>query len=138
RFLQLCGDENMQVCNPTTPAQYFHVLRRQLKRNFRKPLVLMTPKSLLRHKACVSPVSALTRGRFEEVVDDAAADPGQVRRILLCSGKVFYDLIEKRSAVENKEIAIIRLEQFYPFPAQMLERILARYSKAKEFFWVQE
>jgi len=138
RFLQLCGEENMQVCNPTTPAQYFHVLRRQLKRNFRKPLVLMTPKSLLRHKACVSPVAALTRGCFEEVLDDAAADPASVRRVLLCSGKVYYDLLEKRGEQGSKEIAILRLEQFYPFPAQMLERTLARYRKAKEWVWVQE
>ena len=116
RFLQLCGEDNMQVCNPTTPAQYFHVLRRQMKRNFRKPLVLMTPKSLLRHKACVSPVPALVRGHFEEVLDDAAADPAQVRRVLLCSGKVYYDLLEKQAEKSSKEVAILRLEQFYPFP----------------------
>src|ERR1700683_3120949 len=109
----------MQGSNPTTPAQYFHFLRRQLKRNFRKPLVLMTPKSLLRHKGCLSPLSALTRGRFEEVIDDPTADPALVRRVLLCSGKVYYDLLERRSDKENKEIAILRLEQFYPFPAQM-------------------
>jgi 2-oxoglutarate dehydrogenase E1 component len=138
RFLQLCGEDNMQVCYPTTPAQYFHILRRQLKRNFRKPLVLMTPKSLLRNKACTSSVVSLTRGHFEELLDDTAADPARVRRVLLCSGKVFYDLLEKRNEQESKEVAILRLEQFYPFPAQLVERTLARYRKAKEWVWVQE
>jgi 2-oxoglutarate dehydrogenase E1 component len=138
RFLQLCGEENMQVCNPTTPAQYFHVLRRQLKRKFRKPLVLMTPKSLLRHKACVSPLAAFMSGSFEEVIDDRNAEAAQVKRVLLCSGKVYYDLIDKQEKQQNKEIAIVRLEQLYPFPAQMLERTLNRYRKAKEWVWVQE
>jgi 2-oxoglutarate dehydrogenase E1 component len=137
RFLQLCGEDNMQVCYPTTPAQYFHVLRRQLKRGFRKPLVLMTPKSLLRHKACVSPVDQFAHGSFQEIIDDTL-DPGRVRRVLLCSGKVYYDLLEKRQADKIEDVAIVRLEQFYPLPAQMLERILARYRKAKEWVWVQE
>jgi 2-oxoglutarate dehydrogenase E1 component len=137
RFLQLCGEDNMQVCYPTTPAQYFHVLRRQLKRGFRKPLVLMTPKSLLRHKACVSPVDQFTRGSFQEIIDDTL-DPGRVRRVLLCSGKVYFDLLEKRQADKIEDVAIVRMEQFYPLPAQMLERILARYRKAKEWVWVQE
>jgi 2-oxoglutarate dehydrogenase E1 component len=138
RFLQLCGEDNMQVCYPTTPAQYFHVLRRQIKRRFRKPLVLMTPKSLLRHKACVSPLERLTRGHFEEVLGDTAVDPARVRRVLLCSGKVYYDLLEQRQAKGTKEVAIIRIEQFYPFAAQMLERTLAPYRKAAEWIWVQE
>src|SRR5262249_43149543 len=94
RYLQMCAEDNIQVAYPTTPAQYFHVLRRQVKRNFRKPLVLMTPKSLLRHKLAVSPVDELTEGHFQEVIDDAAADPARVRRVLLCSGKVYYDLLE--------------------------------------------
>jgi 2-oxoglutarate dehydrogenase E1 component len=138
RYLQLCGEENMQVCYPTTPAQYFHVLRRQLKRNFRKPLILMTPKSLLRHKACVSPVSALNAGRFEEILDDDTADPAQVRRILMCSGKVYYDLVEKRAEQQRKDVAILRVEQLYPFPAATLQKFLERYRKAREFVWVQE
>ena len=137
RFLQLCGEDNMQVCYPTTPSQYFHVLRRQLKRPFRKPLILMTPKSLLRHKACVSPVELLTRGSFVEVLDDTL-DPARVRRVLLCSGKVYYDLLEKRQTDKIDDVAIIRVEQFYPYPAQMLERALARYRKAKDWVWVQE
>jgi 2-oxoglutarate dehydrogenase E1 component len=138
RFLQLCGEDNMQVCYPTTPAQYFHVLRRQMKRNFRKPLVLMTPKSLLRHKACVSPIDQLTEGHFLEVLDDAGVDPSRVRRVLLCSGKVYYDLLEQRLLKETNDIAIVRMEQFYPFPVQLVERITARYRKTREWIWVQE
>jgi 2-oxoglutarate dehydrogenase E1 component len=97
----------------------------------------MTPKSLLRHKACVSPVELLTRGSFVEVLDDTL-DPARVRRVLLCSGKVYYDLLEKRQTDKTNDVAIIRVEQFYPYPAQMLERALARYRKAKDWVWVQE
>src|SRR5205085_912007 len=138
RYLQLCAEENIQVCYPSTPAQYFHVLRRQLKRNFRKPLIVLTPKSLLRHKAAVSPVEAFTADRFHEVLDDVDADPGQVRRVLLCSGKVYYDLLERREDLETGEVALVRIEQFYPFPVQPLERATARYRKAREWVWVQE
>src|SRR5205823_5848525 len=98
RFLQACAEDNIQVCYPSTPAQYFHVLRRQLKRNFRKPLILMTPKSMLRHKKATSPVEDFTAGHFQEVIDDHAADAGPVRRVLLCTGKVYYDLLERREA----------------------------------------
>jgi 2-oxoglutarate dehydrogenase E1 component len=138
RWLQLCAEDNIQVCNLTTPAQYFHVLRRQMKRNFRKPLVILTPKSLLRHKLAVSPVEAFTSGRFYEVLDDLGADPGKVRRVLLCSGKVYYDLLERRQDLETDELAIVRVEQFFPFPVQPLERVTARYRKAREWVWVQE
>lgn len=141
RFLQMCAEDNIQVGNPTTPAQYFHVLRRQMKRNFRKPLVLLTPKSLLRHKEAVSPVEEFVSGHFREVIEDAA-DPGRVRRVLLCSGKVYYELHERRAdkahAALAGEVAIVRVEQFYPFPEEMLKTILARYSKAQEWVWVQE
>jgi 2-oxoglutarate dehydrogenase E1 component len=140
RYLQLCAEDNMQVCYPSTPAQYFHVLRRQMKRNFRKPLILMTPKSLLRHKAAVSPVEELIGGHFQEVIDDPAADPERVRRVLLCSGKVYYDLLERRAQDEKgAAVAIVRVEQLYPFPVEPLRRDLARYRKAKdEVVWVQE
>src|SRR5207253_8658421 len=94
RYLQLCAEDNMQVCYPTTPAQYFHLLRRQMKRNFRKPLIVMTPKSLLRLKAAMSPVGEFIDGRFQEVIDDPEADPARVRRVVLCSGKVCYDLLK--------------------------------------------
>jgi 2-oxoglutarate dehydrogenase E1 component len=138
RYLQACAEDNIQVCYPTTPAQYFHVLRRQLKRDFRKPLVLMTPKSLLRHKRAVSPVDELTSGHFLEVIGDTKIDPGRVRRVLLCSGKVYYDLLERRLKSEAEDVAIVRLEQFYPFPEEQLQKELARYRRAKEWAWVQE
>jgi 2-oxoglutarate dehydrogenase E1 component len=138
RYLQLCAEDNMQVCNLTTPAQYFHLLRRQMKRNFRKPLILMTPKSLLRHKLAVSPVEDLTSGRFQEVLDDTRADPLRARRVLLCSGKVYYDLLERRTQDEKSDVAIIRVEQFYPFPLEPLRQALERYRNAREWVWVQE
>ncbi len=138
RYLQMCAEDNIQVCYPSAPAQYFHVLRRQMRRNFRKPLVLMTPKSLLRHKLAVSPIEELTDGRFQEVLDDTHVDPAKVRRVLLCSGKVYYDLVERRADLEAADAAVVRVEQFYPFPVQPLERVLARYRKAREWVWVQE
>jgi 2-oxoglutarate dehydrogenase E1 component len=138
RFLQLCAEDNIQVCNATTPAQYFHLLRRQMHADYRRPLVIMTPKSLLRHKQAVSSVDDLSRGAFQEVIDDAEAKADRVRRVLLCSGKVYYDLLEQRAA-EQTTAAIVRLEQFYPFPADLLQRILGRYLRAKEdMIWVQE
>jgi 2-oxoglutarate dehydrogenase E1 component len=134
RFLQSCAENNIQVCNLTTPAQYFHVLRRQVKRNFRKPLIIMTPKSLLRHKRTVSPIDDLTTGRFLELIDDSTAKPEKIRRVLFCSGKVYYDLTEK----PHDEIAIVRLEQFYPFPDDAVMKVIQRYPQAREIFWVQE
>jgi 2-oxoglutarate dehydrogenase E1 component len=138
RFLTLCAEDNIQVVNATTPAQYFHLLRRQVRRNFRKPLIVMTPKSLLRHKQAVSPVDHLTSGRFHEVLDDPVGSE-QVRRVLLCSGKVYYDLLAQREAVgKTREVAIVRLEQFYPWPVEMLRSALGRYRSAREWVWVQE
>src|SRR5204862_5673306 len=116
RFLQLCAEDNIQVANLTTPAQYFHILRRQVKRDFRKPLVIMTPKSLLRHKQAVSPIEEFTDDGFHEVLDDARADPSKVRRVLLCSGKVYYDLLERRGP--DAAAALIRIEQLYPYPEE--------------------
>jgi 2-oxoglutarate dehydrogenase E1 component len=138
RYLQMCAEDNIQVCNATTPAQYFHLLRRQMKRNFRKPLILLTPKSLLRHKEAVSPIDDLIRGHFREVIDDADADPARVRRVLLCSGKVYYDLLDRRREQEEQNVALIRVEQFYPFPLDLLRQTLERYRKAKDYVWVQE
>jgi 2-oxoglutarate dehydrogenase E1 component len=138
RYLQMCAEDNIQVCLLSTPAQYFHVLRRQMKRDFRKPLIIMTPKSLLRHKKAVSPVQELSEGRFREVIDDDTADPTRVRRVLLCSGKVFYDLQDRRLEVERDDLAMVRVEQLYPFPVEMLRRTLGRYREAKEWVWVQE
>jgi 2-oxoglutarate dehydrogenase E1 component len=138
RFLQLCAEDNIQVVVPTTPAQYFHLLRRQVKRSFRKPLVVMTPKSLLRHKQAVSPLEALSTGSFREVLDDTI-EPERVRRVVVCSGKVYYDLAAKREAADKtRDVAILRLEQIYPWPADMLKAALGRYRTAREWVWVQE
>jgi len=138
RFLQLSAEENMQVTVPTTPAQYFHLLRRQVRCGFRKPLVVMTPKSLLRHKLAVSPVDHLTVGHFHDVLDDPGA-PDRVRRVLLCSGKVYYDLFAHRAEAQSqREVAIVRIEQLYPWPAVELGKVLARYPSAREWVWVQE
>jgi 2-oxoglutarate dehydrogenase E1 component len=138
RFLALCAEDNIQVANATTPAQYFHLLRRQVRRDFRKPLIVMTPKSLLRHKLAVSPVEHLVSGRFQEVLADSV-DPDRVRRVLVCSGKVYYDLLAKREeAGQSREVAVVRLEQFYPWPADMLKAALGVYRGAREWVWVQE
>ncbi|MCI0638994.1 MAG: 2-oxoglutarate dehydrogenase E1 component [Gemmataceae bacterium] len=137
RFLQLCGEDNIQVCYPTTPAQYFHLLRRQVRRSFRKPLVVMTPKSLLRHRLAASPWEDFTQGNFREVLDDAKAESSKVKRLVLCSGKIYYDLLEQR-AKDQAAVALVRVEQFYPFPSDALQRLLKRYAKAREVVWVQE
>lgn len=138
RFLQLAGEDNIQVVNCSTPAQYFHLLRRQMKRDFRKPLVVLTPKSLLRHKDAVSPVSEFTDGQFREVLDDPRADPDRVRRVLVCSGKVYYDLQQGRSETEARDVAIVRVEQLYPLAEDQVKQVLGRYRRAKELVWVQE
>jgi 2-oxoglutarate dehydrogenase E1 component len=138
RFLQACAEDNIQVGNFTTPAQYFHALRRQVKRDFRKPLFVMTPKSLLRQKDAVSPIDELVNGQFHEVLDDATSKPEKIRRVLLCSGKVYYDLAERRAQKGAEDVAIVRLEQFYPFPDMQLRQIFSRYRSAREWVWVQE
>lgn len=140
RFLQLCAEDNIQVVYPSTPAQYFHLLRRQVHRDFRKPLIVMTPKSLLRHKVCVSTVDELARDHFFEVLDDSTIEhPESVQRVVLCSGKVYYDLLAKRDeAGKLPDLALIRLEQFYPWPAELLEGVLSRYTHAREWVWAQE
>ncbi len=140
RFLQLSGRGNWSICNFTTPAQLFHALRRQLKREFRKPLVVMTPKSLLRLPAAVSSLSDFCDGSFQEVIDDfeAAQQAPKVRRVVLCSGKVFYDLAAEKAAKKHSDVAIVRVEQLYPWAASRVNAILTQYSNAKELFWVQE
>ena len=136
RFLQLCAEDNMQVCNPTTPAQYFHLLRRQMRRNLRKPLIVFTPKSLLRLPEAVSTLSELSSGHFREVIEDPGFEEAQ--KIYFCSGKIYYELIEKRKASGVKDKAILRVEQFYPFPEAQLRDALSKYSSAAGFYWVQE
>jgi len=139
RFMQLCSQNNIQVCSPTTPAQMFHMLRRQMLRKYRKPLIVMTPKSLLRSKASASELALVEDGQFQLVIDDRfVADKEAVNRVVLCSGKVFYDLAEKRDADSIEDVALVRLEQLYPFPHDEIMDILGRYPNADEISWCQE
>lgn len=139
RYLQLCAENDLQVCYPTTPAQYFHLLRRQVKQEMRRPLIVMTPKSLLRLPAATSTLDEMTSGGFLPVIDDAEiADRNAVERIVLCSGKVYYDLNLGRKKSEDRRVAIIRLEQFYPFPEKRLREIFASFPNAKQLVWAQE
>ena len=139
RFLQLCAEENMQVCNLTTPAQYFHVLRRQMKRSFRKPLVIMTPKSLLRAPECVSQESDFTSGRFEEILPGPVAGVAdKVSRVIFCSGKVYYDLLKHREAGGHSDVALVRVEQLYPLHGEKLQAVAKKFRRAKQYVWCQE
>ena len=139
RYLQLCAEHNMQVCVPTTPAQVYHMLRRQVIRPLRKPLVVLTPKSLLRHKLAISTLEDLAEGSFHTVIGEIdSLDPKKVERLILCSGKVYYDLLEKRRAEGREDIAIIRIEQLYPFPEDDLAEALAPYKSLKHIVWCQE
>ena len=138
RFLQLCAEDNMQVASPTTPSQIYHILRRQMKRNFRKPLIIMSPKSLLRHKAAVSTVAQLVEGSFQEIIDDASAEPSKVKRVVLCCGKVYYDLNEEREKQKLVDVAIVRVEQLYPLHMDRLESVIKRYKKSQQLIWAQE
>ena len=139
RFLQLCAEQNMQVCVPSTPAQMFHMLRRQMKQAFRKPLIIMTPKSLLRHKLSVSKLDDLTQGSFRTVIDEIdELQASKVTRVVFCSGKVYFDLLDSRRGDGLHNIAIVRIEQLYPFPAEEYASIIKKYSNAKEIVWCQE
>jgi 2-oxoglutarate dehydrogenase E1 component len=137
RFLQLCAEDNIQVCNLTTPAQYFHRLRRQVKSDLRKPLIIMAPKSLLRHPMAVSDLADLVSGSFQEVLDD----PDKLNapdRILFCSGKIYYELLQMRRKMNKLDTVVVRLEQFYPFPETQLKAVIKKYHGARQYFWVQE
>jgi len=139
RFLQLCAEDNIQVCIPTTPAQVFHMLRRQAIRPLRSPLIVMTPKSLLRHKEAISQLEELAEGTFQTVIDETDdLDPSAVKRVIFCSGKVFYDLRAARREREIADIAIVRIEQMYPFPRLDLLEVLARYPNVEDAVWLQE
>ncbi|MCU7940014.1 MAG: 2-oxoglutarate dehydrogenase E1 component [gamma proteobacterium symbiont of Bathyaustriella thionipta] len=155
RFLQLCAQNNMQVCVPTTPAQVFHMFRRQMLQNTRKPLICMSPKSLLRHKSAVSTLEALSSGTFENVIDDidiqsqlqsqssslhsvTSSMRRHITRIILCSGKVYYDLLESKRQNQLNNIALIRIEQLYPFPEQQLQKIINKYTNTNKLIWCQE
>ncbi len=148
RFLQLCAQDNLQVVNCTTPANYFHVLRRQMHRNFRKPLVVMTPKSLLRNKKCISNLSEFTKKTtFHRILDDQSYDresnllklkkDNKIKKVVMCSGKIYFDLIDAREKIKQDQIVFLRIEQLYPFPVKHLGRILKKYVNA-EFYWCQE
>ena len=139
RFLNLCVNDNMQVCNLTTPAQYFHALRRQVLRPYRKPLIIMSPKSLLRHPAATSPLSAFTEGGFQHIISDPLVkDPTRVRRVLLCTGKIYYDLIAAREAHKHEDVAIVRVEQLFPLHKDELLEALSGYAEGTPVVWVQE
>ncbi len=137
RFLALCAEGNMRVAYPSTPASYFHLLRAQAREPIEKPLVVFTPKSLLRLPRCVSSLDELADGRFEPVLDDRSLDPVRVRRVVLCTGKVFYDLVQAREHARQDDVALVRLERLYPFPAQEIAAVLARFASA-ELVWCQE
>ncbi len=139
RYLQLCAQHNMQVVMPTTPAQIFHVLRRQMMLDCRKPLIVFSPKSLLRHKMATSKLEELTQGTFKPIIPEIDdIDPEKVTRVVMCSGKVYYELLEHRRAEQRDDVVIIRMEQLYPFPAALMKKELSRYHNATEFFWCQE
>ena len=137
RFLQLAAEQNMIIANCTLPANFFHLLRRQLHWPFRKPLVVFTPKSLLRHPRCKSSMEEFTSGRFQEVIDDPRVDPKKVKRVVLCTGKIYYDLLERQEKDKRDDVALVRIEQLYPLPQSQMETIFKRYAKA-EYYWVQE
>ncbi|WP_439559748.1 2-oxoglutarate dehydrogenase E1 component [Dyadobacter sp.] len=137
RYLQLSANYNIIVANVTTPANFFHLLRRQLKFPFRKPLIVMSPKSMLRHPLCVSPIDSLVSGSFQETIGDTYADPKKVKKVLLCTGKLYYELYEKQQAEKRDDVAIIRLEQMHPFPQTQIDAHLNQYTDAK-VYWVQE
>ncbi len=138
RFLQQCAENNIQVVNTTTPANQFHVLRRQLKHSFRKPLICFTPKKLLRYPSCVSTANDFSSSAFQELIDDSTANSKSVKKVVFCTGKIFYDLIEAKEKSGADDIAIVRLEQLYPFPIKQVNEVLLKYKNAKEHCWVQE
>jgi 2-oxoglutarate dehydrogenase E1 component len=139
RYLQLCAEHNIQVCVPSTAAQVFHLLRRQMLRPFRKPLVVMTPKSLLRKKEASSAIDELANGTFQTVIPELEPlEPKDIRRVIACCGKVYYDLAQKRNETKRSDVAIIRVEQLYPFPHKQFEAQMKRYPGATEVIWCQE
>ncbi|MFP4556759.1 MAG: 2-oxoglutarate dehydrogenase E1 component [Bacteroidales bacterium] len=138
RFLSLAARQNMQITNITTPANFFHALRRQVKGDFRKPLVVFTPKSLLRHPKCISSIDDLSQNNFQEVIDDNNVDRENVLRVVFCSGKIYYDLLERKEHFEARDLALVRVEQFYPFPEKRINQIIKSYPKAIQWLWIQE
>jgi 2-oxoglutarate dehydrogenase E1 component len=138
RFLVLAAEENIQIAQPSTPAQYFHLLRRQVLRPWRKPLVVLTPKSLLRHPNATSTLEELASGRFQRVIGDPSVEPAEVRRVLCCSGKIYYEIAQRREELGRKDVAIVRLEQFYPLQDEHLSSVLSGYAENVPVLWVQD
>jgi 2-oxoglutarate dehydrogenase E1 component len=139
RFLQLCAENNMQVCVPSTPAQMFHMLRRQMHQCFRKPLIIMTPKSLLRHELSVSALEDLSRGAFARLIGEIdELSPAEIRRVVFCSGKVYFDLLRARRKEALRDVALVRIEQLYPFPVEEYQALINRYANLREVVWCQE
>ncbi|MDP5062845.1 MAG: 2-oxoglutarate dehydrogenase E1 component [Maribacter sp.] len=138
RYLQLCAKDNMYIADVTTPAQMFHILRRQMKANFRKPLIIFTPKSLLRHPKAVSKISDLTNGGFQEVIDDETADPKKVKSLVFCTGKFYYDLLAVQEEQKRDDVALVRVEQLFPVPEEKMKAAMAKYKNADDIVWAQE
>ncbi len=138
RFLQLCANGNMFIANCTTPANFFHILRRQIKANYRKPLVIFTPKSLLRHPKVTSTLEELAEGNFQEIIDDNTANPEKITRVIFCSGKFYYDLLQKKEELQDEKVALVRIEQLYPLNMEKIYEILDKYYNKVEFIWAQE
>ncbi len=138
RYLQLCARDNMYVADCSTPASLYHLLRRQMLARFRKPLIVFTPKSLLRHPKCVSTVAELAEGSFQEVIDDPVADPKEVRSLVFCTGKFYYDLLQEREDLDRPDVALVRIEQLFPLPADQMRAVMEKYGQAEEVVWAQE
>ena len=137
RYLQLCAEDNMTVANCTTPANFYHLLRRQMKRNYRKPLIVFTPKSLLRHPKAVNSIEDLATGEFQEVIDDTL-NPSKVTKLVFCMGKFYYDLLAEREILEREDVALVRIEQLFPLHLEKIQRVIDRYPAVKEYIWAQE
>ena len=138
RFLQLAAQNNMRICNCSTPANFFHLMREQVKKEIKKPLIIFTPKSLLRHPKCVSTLDDLSKGKFSSIIDDDTNKANQIERVVFCSGKIYYDLLTKRLDERKKNIALLRIEQLYPLPIQEMKSLIKKYPNSKDFIWVQE
>ncbi|MCB0279943.1 MAG: 2-oxoglutarate dehydrogenase E1 component, partial [Calditrichaeota bacterium] len=138
RYLQMCGQYNMVVCNVTSPANFFHLLRRQVKSEFRKPLIVMSPKSLLRHPEVISDVKELETGSFQEIIYDTDVKPAAAKKVIVCSGKVYFDLKDKQRNDKIKDVAILRFEQLYPIIPETIKKLKQKYKAAKRWVWVQE
>ena len=138
RYLQLCASQNMYVTNCTTPANIYHLLRRQLKAPFRKPVIACSPKSLLRHPLVISSIEELTNGSFQEVIDDAQVNPQEVRTLVFCSGRFYYDLLAEREKLNRQDVALVRIEQLFPLPVEQLKEVIARYPNVADYVWAQE